>query len=76
MKKELSGMVNNPIGEACDWWSFGVIAYEIISMHKFSELHQRYELYVNKINFPSDFCSDTGKDLVKKVTYFNCFEFY
>lgn len=63
-------MVNNQVNEACDWWSFGVIAYEVISTRKFNELHERYELYVDKINFPVDFQCDSGKDLIRKVKIF------
>lgn len=61
-------MINNQIGEACDWWSFGIIAYEMISTRKFADFHERYELYVDKINFPSDFSCELGKDLIKKVS--------
>lgn len=65
--------MNNPVSEACDWWSFGVITYEIISTQKFADFHERYELYVDKINFGDDFQSDAGKDLIRKVSLLNQF---
>ena len=30
---ELCGSVNHTVTEACDWWSFGVLAYELITMN-------------------------------------------
>jgi len=30
---ELCGSVNYTVTEACDWWSFGVLAYELITMN-------------------------------------------
>ena len=63
-------MVNNPVGESCDLWSFGVIAYELITTQKFANFHERHEIYVDKINFPSDFKCDLGKDLIRKVTVY------
>ena len=38
LTKELCGLVNCSMSESCDWWSYGVIAYEILTMNVLIDL--------------------------------------
>lgn len=64
-------MINNKVSESCDWWSFGIIAYELITASKFANIHQLCQLYVNSIHFTDDFECDLGKDLIRKLLRIN-----
>ncbi|CAF0947715.1 unnamed protein product [Brachionus calyciflorus] len=68
---ELCGLVNYEVTEECDLWSFGIIAYEMMTLKRFSDMHSLNQLYVNFLNFPMEFNSVKAKNLIEKLLRLN-----
>jgi serine/threonine protein kinase len=64
-------MVNYSVSESCDWWSYGVILYELCTLTKFSLYNERHHVYSNNVKFPEDFKCEVSKDLIKRLLRFN-----
>lgn len=64
---EMCGLVNYPISQASDFWSFGVLAYELLTMNRFNDMNPVNQLYVDSILFPTVFTNDYAKDLIRKL---------
>jgi serine/threonine protein kinase len=60
-------MVNYSVTEACDWWTYGVIVYELCTLTKFSSYNEMHHIYSNNVKFPDDYSCEASKDLIKKL---------
>lgn len=66
---ELNGLVNFEASEASDWWSVGIIAYEMFTLKKFSDNHSLSQIYVEKIIFSDNFKNKKAQFFIKQVGF-------
>lgn len=71
--EQLNGKFTNGYGRLVDWWSFGIITYELMTGKTpfcRSNKESSYAIYTRvlkgKISFPSKF-DKTGRDMVRKL---------
>lgn len=65
---ELNGLVNYETSEVSDWWSVGVIAYEMFTLRKFTEIHSLSQIYVENILFSDNFKNKKAQFFIKQVS--------
>lgn len=64
-----------PLTMKSDWWSYGVILYELLTGHSFSTIHRASIFSYNDVLYPEDVdVSEDGKDLLRNLIEKNVVE--